>query len=353
VSSTLARLFHLAKATKAEARENFTTEALAAAIRSEPLPFVRALAELGIIVDEAAGPVTVQTQVPMVGAGILDLVVEHGPVAGRRSIWVEVKIYASESGNQLDRYVASIADQPLEQRPVLLVLGRRRLRADVPLLSWQAVRRAVLSSGTRNSWWLDLQEYLKELGMADDYDDPITQTDVAAILPAHQLLGKTARILRAYVENAKVIWPNVAWPADEAEIRRQLVTTFLRLGTFAVSIDRGPHTGVSAGVYRRGGDGAAGFGLRIWARPKSVMLRAEVLRLAAKAGLGESWRRDPAEWEILGAYCAVAEFSDPDAAAAWLIARLLELKGAGLLALVENPKNVSPVTDDGGDVEGG
>lgn len=65
MTSTLLRLFRLAKATSAQALENYTTEALAAAVRADPGPFLVALRARDIVT--ADGVEIVQTQVHIAG----------------------------------------------------------------------------------------------------------------------------------------------------------------------------------------------------------------------------------------------------------------------------------------------
>jgi hypothetical protein len=69
MTSTLERLFVFAKATGAEQRENFTTEALAGAIRSDPEPFFAALCAWGIAPE--AEHIAVEIQLWLAGTGRL------------------------------------------------------------------------------------------------------------------------------------------------------------------------------------------------------------------------------------------------------------------------------------------
>jgi hypothetical protein len=77
VRSTFGRLFTYARESKADALENFTTEALAAAIREDPRPIVHLLRGMLLLPSEG-DPVEVlgSTQVGVPGAGILDLVID-------------------------------------------------------------------------------------------------------------------------------------------------------------------------------------------------------------------------------------------------------------------------------------
>ncbi len=79
--------------------ENFTTEALAAAVERDPGPLLRALprdvADVGALLEARVGRVDTQVRVP---GGIVDLVVD---------LWIEVNAYAGLSGDQLHAYRAA------------------------------------------------------------------------------------------------------------------------------------------------------------------------------------------------------------------------------------------------------
>ncbi|MBK6919511.1 MAG: hypothetical protein IPH07_19110 [Deltaproteobacteria bacterium] len=104
--STLHRLFTFAKATRAEALENFTTEALAAAITDDPAPLVAALAHVpGLQIPPTTRLLRVDTQVPVDG-GTVDLVVAFDTI----TYWFEVKAHGGLHGDQLATYRRAIAD---------------------------------------------------------------------------------------------------------------------------------------------------------------------------------------------------------------------------------------------------
>src|SRR3990172_8056806 len=101
--STLGRLFDFAKAPNSSAIENFTTEALAGAIRADPRPFLLALRRHDLVRAAPLTDLDVLTQVVMPGTGILDLVVVSASPE-LPELWIEVKVDAAESGRQLDAY---------------------------------------------------------------------------------------------------------------------------------------------------------------------------------------------------------------------------------------------------------
>lgn len=347
MASTLMRLFRFAKAGKNEAKENFTTEALAAAIRAAPDPFLLAFAP---VLRMSAPLLAVDTQVPVAGFGIVDLVVQFGDPRAPSSLWVEVKVDAGESGDQLSRYAEYIRSLPEEGRPRLAVLGPARLRDDLPWVSWQGVRRAVTETKTQIPCWLDLKVYLEEIHMADDYSDPVNTSEASALGPAHALLGKAARILAQFSVRALTSWPSSHWPTDEAAVRKRLGSSFRQWGTLSVDAQVHFRVGVGAGVYHDKDTGEAGLGVWVYTRPNWVADRERVSRQANTGGLGQHWVPCPGEWEFLGTYKPLREFGAPDAAATWLHDRLLDLERAGVLALLPKLGVVSP--EEEAEVEG-
>lgn len=102
--SALERMYTYAKAVGAGARENFTTEALAAAIRTDPAPFLEFFQGAGLMPIGPIARLELETQLVLPGTGVLDLVLVAYVAGVRRELWIEVKVLAGESGNQLDAY---------------------------------------------------------------------------------------------------------------------------------------------------------------------------------------------------------------------------------------------------------
>lgn len=143
--STFGRLFTYARESKADALENFTTEALAAAIREDPGPVVQLLRGMLLLPSEG-DPVDVLplTQVSVSGAGILDLVIDIRYPTTTVEFWIELKVMAGESGRQLDNYREHLATLPANDRPTLVTVARRPIRnpIEIPWKSWQSIWRA-------------------------------------------------------------------------------------------------------------------------------------------------------------------------------------------------------------------
>ena len=171
--SRLGRLYAYSKDTAFDAQENFTTEALAMAIADDPRPMIRALrgldakqvARVGMLERIDLGSTVAlrsSTQVSLPGGGWLDLVLEVLSEGGSTigAVWLEVKIGAPESGDQLDSYErhARQAECPVW----LITLAHAPLRDTVPNLTWNELYRAVRRPQSPRRSWRDFLTFLEE-----------------------------------------------------------------------------------------------------------------------------------------------------------------------------------------------
>ena len=191
--STLERLFSYAKASEVESRENFTTEALAGAIRVEPAPFVEFLRIGHLLGPDDVSHLAVTTQVPMPGTGYLDLVISGLEGTRRFELWGELKVASGESGTQLD------ASGPhrwtsvrRKARPIRARDAPAPRRHGPSVLIWHALRRVLLTMNVGPSW-MDLADYLSEIAVSDDFDQPVGARDAAAMSDFTLLYGKVGR----------------------------------------------------------------------------------------------------------------------------------------------------------------
>lgn len=342
MSSTFTRLFRYAKAIGAEAKENFTTEALRAAIETDSRPMLVALAARGWLVIGEPLTVRVETQLPVKGVGKIDLVLTATNGATSRVFWIEVKVDADESGDQLSNYANFIRTVPEAHRPMLLVLGPRSLGTEVPWLPWQELRNAIISSCSASPYWHDLKLYLEEIRMADSYDE-VTQGDESTALPtARRLLGKTARVLTPFGVKAPDIWPGSTWPVNEAKVVDALVSSFITHGTLSMRNQNELRANVAVGVYHEPQTEDGWLGLWIWCPPKRVKERSTLLARVRSIEWGEDWSIDEGSWELFGAYRRLTSFVSHAEATEWLLARLEQLAALGVLPLLGSLGSEAP-----------
>ena len=330
--STFLNLLRYARSTEIEATENFTTEALAACIRSDPAPVLFLLERLSVIgsADEVAEVVAL-TQVVEAGAGIIDLVLQLRLPDRLAEVWVEVKVAAGESGSQIDNYRRFIAAQPDRLRPQLVTLSRWPIRPDPDLtwLSWQTVRAQALTSA--EPFWHDLAASLEDVHMADEFDAPVTSREAASLADAARLLGKTGRILVPVFDQMRREWPEVAWPASKEEVHKNLAVWYRDRGRYTSQIGDYSRKGTWLVIGIWPADGEAELGIGVVTDPKFLPGRSALLSLADAGGLPTSWGRHMAGWEALKIRERLVSFPDHAAARAWLIDRLHELAAAGAL----------------------
>jgi hypothetical protein len=357
MSSSFQWLYYRAAA---GARENFSTEAIALAIRVDPRPFVRVLRSvLGDGVLPEVNRVECTTEFPLEygskDGGRIDLVlVFHTPV-GRREFWIEAKIDAPEQPDQLKRYLTRALE--LTPSPKVLQLGGwTKLFSRVDWITWQQVRDGIRVSDS--AIWLDFQAYLEENLMADDFNDPISSDEVDSIAPATRMLHKTARLIRAATQRIAVE-TGKDWITDiegksqaakepywvERALRTQLSARFREGGELCVAAwEKGSSTWTELGWFRDGAE--LKFGVRVKVEPSKPVIRQRVSGIADQVPLGGIWLRSEDGPIVLGAYSTVAAVLALDDPAEWLVDRYRELNDAGLLTLVSDNPIYSPGASD-------
>ncbi len=324
MTGTLQRLFNYAKATHARALENFTTEALAAAIRSDPSVLVEGLVEIGAAVEpETIELVRVETQVHVPG-GIVDLVVELALDGRPRSFWIEVKAHAGLHGPQIQAYLDAAKTYPGAAEPVVLMLSKRPITAAVPTLRWNLLRARI--DDRRHLYWQELRRFMEDNRMADDFDAPISPAELDAADMAHALLRKTARLAHEFLSSLPDQDP---WKAEFSTSERKITATI------AQQFRRHRRLVARSRRYPR-----ASFGLlfeptpqlRLWIefRPTDFENRDAVFAAAKAGNLPPTWFMRAHGWAALATSMPVEGALDQQVAIAWLAERFAELGRAGL-----------------------
>jgi hypothetical protein len=327
--STLENLFRYAKASKVAARENFTTEALAGAIRAAPGPFVALLQQANLV---GRGPVDinhVQTQMPVPGTGYIDLVITGDRAGERFELWGEVKVEAGESGVQIDAYRRHIAEQCPEVR--LFTIGPTPIRDDpsLPFVSWHQLRKRLVAS--ESHWaWQEFADYLREIRMSDDFDDPIAADEAASFDLFARFMKKLARIL--VLVRAEALhrgYPPMNWPT-EADIGQELVYRFADRGWLltTVAAPKKKTAWVAMGAVPDTTNPKLVVWVQTW--PAQTDLQRELIDLADDQAISNRWQRVPGRWGGLRAESAL-EPLEQRATVDWYLARLDELHAAGVL----------------------
>lgn len=344
----LNRLFVYSK-TGVDAKEDFTTEALAIAIRHDPRPFVEAMRAGGLLPDGyLADDVTPFTQSVLPAVGRIDLVIQLARAGVVLEHWVEVKVDAPESGNQLDRYRAHLATIPADLRPTLVTLSRRPIRKDGALawLPWQVVYRAAVATGGPH--WSDFAEWLEEIGMASTHETPLTTSEMEALGAAERLYRKLTFVLADVALEARTAYPLLSWPGDPKAVGVALRGQFEDKGRFTLPIGVTPgRMGLFLGAWID--EGATQVGMWVETNPKYGPQRRRLLQAADEGGLSTEWERRYEDWRALTTVVDLGNATSQSEVVAWYVARLRELSDSGVLALLHSLFGKSaPVEDEMG-----
>ena len=341
--SPLTRLFTFARAAKARPLENFTTEALANAIRSDPDPFVDSLISSGLL-SSSPGVVqadVVETQVQVPG-GIVDLVVELSIGSERHALWFEIKAHAGVHGEQLPTYRAAAAQHPTAPTPQVLMLCKRPIAKGVDTLRWNTLRQAI-DPATKNAYWRDFRLFLEEHRMADDYDHPITPDELAVAPTAHSLLLKSARLAHEFLASlpARGSWKAAEFPSSESRVVATMANQFRRFGRLVTHSKRYPW--VNFGLLF---DDKPRLEVWIEFQPTDFAARKAVFAKADASDLLKHWKRRESGWAWLGTSLPIDGEINQDTATGWLRGCFDELEAAGIFTELTNWRRKDRVGDD-------
>jgi hypothetical protein len=345
--SDLGKLFFYRETAHQRPIENFTTTALAIAINHDDRPIRIALGSLRppdqspptIAVpfewpaalarfdarQVASSPrITAKTQVTKweagpVPRGYLDLVLEQTGTHQRTApIWVEVKVDAWESGDQLWVYARHAEKEP-GPTPVLVTLGRVRIVPHIASLTWSAVADAVSTVPDAHHSWHMLRDFLLE--------EHIARPPLSSDSPEVQ---RATEVIVAINERIRQHWPqaekDLTW--YEGSLRRSLRGWQEIDGRMVTS----------AGPLRYGlvpanesWDWTVQFWLQNYQR---VPLGSEaVLRQADSGSLPDDWSRDPMARAILDRRLPLGRYTDDRDVLSWFDDSLGHLDSSGVMGL--------------------
>ena len=126
--------------------EDFLTEALAAATNRDPRPLIALLRTEGI---RLRGDLTAATQVVKGDAGRLDLVLSAD---GVEVVWVEVKAWSGEHGDQLKRYTSAAAALSPKPRVLMLATTGTVPSIDMTRVTWHTLVEAIDDCDEPSDW---------------------------------------------------------------------------------------------------------------------------------------------------------------------------------------------------------
>lgn len=347
--------------------EDFTTEALAGAIRRDARPMVVALGQSGSFDTTSVSQqhLTVFTQrtysVPD-DEGRVDLVLLWSAPGSAVELWIEVKTGSPLSGDrQLQRYARAqrlLSARDGVDRPRLVLLSTTDIRSagdggdatsDLLIsahMSWQDIVEAVGAGPDSDSLWRELVLFLKEKGMTQDATFPITAREATSLDDAHRLYLKSVELLRAVNTAGTSTFPNVAkgwWTPGQIApfVRRQ----FRDHGRFCLGLWGGSDVGFVFGIE---GSQAGEAMYKVWleADPKNGSARARVHALAQVGELeAAGWELKYDGWVLVVARAHTVNFATLELATAWFMERFAELEREGLFRLQQerSPAGAAPI----------
>jgi hypothetical protein len=341
VPSNLHQLFRYARSEKVDAKENFTTEALAAAIRHDPGPMLLVLRRRGWLGEDQQAEVLAHTQVHVPGTGFIDLVLAISSDTSRDVFWIEVKVDAGEHGEQLDNYRRYIRKHGGIR---LLTLGRDVLSDHVAHVTWHEVRRAALAC-SNSPYWADLAHFLEEIGMADDYDEALSDSEASALSHAYALLRKMTHILGPVGRHANDLWPGSAWPSTAEDLRKTLGSHFANYRRLTISngLRTAPAWLVVGAVPEEAPAAGTVMHVGVEARPKDLTTRRILEQLLRGAVPSETWSWPTGAWAVLRARGPLPSHAALPTISAWFSQRLDELHAAGLFARLSELSRGGPL----------
>lgn len=332
--STFGRLFMYSKDTAFTAQENFTTEALAACIRSEPSPMLAALRGIEgrqpplTVPLASATRLRVTTQVYVAGAGIIDAILTIGDeseILGE--VWLEAKIASPEAPDQLAGYARAARSETQKDglpRDVV-ALSKWLLDHAVAWLDWR--RLYVAAAGTVDSTWHDFRLFMEETRVSDVAMLPITDREAGSISDAAKLIAKVASVIRQVNRQSARLWPppgEVSWVAEGA-LLNHVGAVFRQSGRMIME----------GGSLRYGAvdsDGTAYWFLALPSRGLRPAALEAMVKSARGKGLGVDWEPRFHLEEFIVRSIRIGERPAHEEAVAWFIEGLEQLSVSGLLA---------------------
>lgn len=334
----LQQLFRRSETQLVSPLEDFTTEALAIAIRHDPRPLVRALRDVTDWKPRSGQPSIGFTEVTNARAetqhylyreglpgGRLDLVVTLESATGMsETFWIEVKVDAPIGWNatgptridQLDVYLKH--REVTDPKPILLTLTKRHsLRLDITGLAWESLAGAVGTLPNADRSWTELVGFLRAESVVVP-TLPAQLADYAPFLPVFREVNRT--IKRLWPDEPKGLY----WASGlDGAVRRafenehQLLLTAgpIRYGLRPVGNSLEWWVGVATGSD-------------YWRVRVSV---DEVIEAALMGNLSEAWMRSNDRDAVLYKTRPFVANSSTTDAADWLSGALQELHNSRVL----------------------
>lgn len=343
--SRLGQLFKYAKSSASPALENFSTEALASAIRADAGPWLTALRRRQLVPERPIkGKAVVHTQVRknLDGAALyLDLIVDFPRAPEIPSMWVEVKVYAGEHGEQLAQY-KKLAESLTPAAQVITLARSLEVKPGIKGVTWRDLSEAI--DDASDVYWRELRAFMNEKRMVLHSEDPITDTDITALESTLQTLDKMTERLHRFTSQAAKRSAPMQFQQNRGSIQRILGTQLGRHQRLCLPSSGGvPSLLVGLRWFGEGPKKEARLMLCVEHSPKNTKLRQQLLRIADDNGLPATWTRDELTWPgLLKSAPITSENGSLCGSEAWWSEALDELERAKILEVVSGASPQGP-----------
>lgn len=220
----LSRMISYAVGREPVARENFSTELLAFAIGEDATPITELLSGKGILLSD---PVTATTQTPIPGIGIVDLTLTDSKGS---EVWVEVKVWARESGDQLVRYQAGI--QGSESKSLVMLSAGQKPSLDIPWFTWHEIAGLVERKEEKATYlWREIATLIREQEYGGAKVMPFNDNELEQLESARSVLQKIDSLFAEISKEVKgqgLSWFNRY--SGETPRRKFIGEVFIRMG---------------------------------------------------------------------------------------------------------------------------
>lgn len=308
--------------------EDFLTEALAAAINRDPRPFIVALRKEGIKVQK---DLTAKTQVFKENVGRLDMVLS---IDALEVLWVEVKAWSGEHGDQLKRYTEAAATYNPHPTVLMLATAGAVPSVTMPRLTWHKLVQTISDTEEPSHLWLELRALVEDCGLGGGLTMPLTKEEAQSFHFAQVGIEKVAAFINELEGTLKTQRSDSRWFAninrvqfitDQVQKHGRAIYQFDPIVRPSNTMDRDPLVFMWVGIENEQ------LHLAIEGRAK-VKLRA-LLGSSFQRLLDLQWKTG--RENFLEAIAPTSVLESEDAAIAWSIARIAEIEQTGAYAIIQ------------------
>jgi hypothetical protein len=319
--------------------EDFLTEALAAATNRDPRPLIAALRTQPEVARALIGrsQFKAETQVWLKGAGRLDFVLK--PTQGAQ-VWLEVKAFAGEHGNQLSNYAREA--KKIRPHAKLVILARPGVMPSIkiPKISWGAIISAVGNCNNPSDLWLELCDFLKEKDLGSDLAWPLTEVEALGLSTKKvkdpsvgRAIGKVKNFVTQIEEMLNAGFPNqwyanidkVTFMKNQVKSLGRVVYQFEAKKRKALSISKDPYIMVWAGFQNNS--------LKVGVEGRKNVDVAAELSSSYNALKARGWVLE--QKNIFTISTEKLGFATEEQAINWVLSRFSEVQDTGAYELIE------------------